>query len=207
MRIPEHKQLDDLRAYASEGKLLLLDDDVDFCDVLQSLLEAHRYEVTVVHRGADGIREIMNSNFDAIICDMMMPTMRGDMFYLAVRQLKPHLCARFIFVTAHRGNPHLDSFLRIAAGEVIYKPLATDILLNKIADIKAVTGMRIRRLPAKTPLESPQLSDVRTPIALAFSEREPASNLTPNLYDPHYFIWKKDGTSEAPPASNPEEPS
>ena len=33
-----------------------------------------------------------------------MPTMAGDMFYLAVQKTKPQLCSRFLFVTGHADN-------------------------------------------------------------------------------------------------------
>ena len=120
-------------------KIMLLDDDPDVCEVLSMILEWKKFQVTVVHRGVEGVQAVMDSDFDAILCDMMMPAMPGDMFYLAVQKLKPHLCRRFIFITAHQGDAKLETFLQMAARHVLYKPLATDELLERIEQVMAIT--------------------------------------------------------------------
>ena len=53
--------------------ILLLDDDELLADTLKLLLESHNFVVTVVNNGLDGLREVMNLDFDVIICDMLMP--------------------------------------------------------------------------------------------------------------------------------------
>src|SRR5882672_11486609 len=81
--------------------ILLLDDDVELADTLKSLLESRNFVVTTVRNGVEGLREAMSLDFDVIMCDLMMPTMPGDMFFTAVQRTKPHLCERFIFITGH----------------------------------------------------------------------------------------------------------
>ena len=63
--------------------ILLLDDDVELADTLKLLLESRNYVVTTVKNGVEGLREVMSFDFDVIMCDMMMPTMPGDMFCTA----------------------------------------------------------------------------------------------------------------------------
>lgn len=117
-------------------RVLLLDDDVDFCAVLRAVIEWHgHYELTVVHRGAEGVREIMAGDFDAIICDMVMPGMPGEMFYVAVQRLKPHLCKRFIFITAHRNDPAVGQFFALVGCKALYKPLDTDELIAALVEV------------------------------------------------------------------------
>ncbi len=113
--------------------ILLLDDEVELADTLKLLLEAHNFVVTTVNSGAEGLREVMELDFDVIICDMMMPHMPGDMFYLAVQKVKPHLARRFIFITAHVGNPKVDEFLQRVNGLVVEKPAPTEELIRMIS--------------------------------------------------------------------------
>lgn len=113
--------------------ILLLDDDQELADTLKALLEAHNFVVTTVGNGAAGLREIMVFDFDVILCDMQMPHMRGDMFYLAVQKTKPHLCKRFIFVTAHRDDPRVAEFLQKVNGEALFKPVSTEDLIRTIS--------------------------------------------------------------------------
>lgn len=117
--------------------VLLLDNDKELTDSLRTLLEARNFVVTIVNNGADGLREILGMDFDAIICDLMMPQMPGDMFYLAVKRTKPYLCPRFIFITGYGGNPRVERFLSKAEGSVIIKSVLIEDLAKAIDEIIA----------------------------------------------------------------------
>ena len=95
------------------------------------------YQVTAVPNGADGVREILASDFDAIICDMMMPKLPGDMFYLAVQRTKPHLCARFIFITGNLANTRIKEFMQQVNGVLLEKPFHTHDLLRAIKAVES----------------------------------------------------------------------
>jgi len=113
--------------------ILLLDDDVELADTLKMLLESRNFLVTTVKNGVEGLHEIMAFDFDVVMCDMMMPAMPGDMFYLAVQRTKPHLCKRFIFITGHSGTPKIDEFLKKVDAVVLAKPVVTDELVDAIS--------------------------------------------------------------------------
>lgn len=116
-------------------RVLLLEDDVDLSVALKDWLEMNACDVTTVHRGVEGVTEIMKADFDAIICDMVMPLMPGDMFYLAVSKARPHLCTRFVFVTGHRDRPDIAKFLWEFHGPTLNKPLDLDELLGAVQQI------------------------------------------------------------------------
>jgi len=113
--------------------ILLLDNDADLATMLKELLEEHNFVVTVVENGVDGLREIMDMDFDVIICDLMMPQMPGDMFYYAVERTKSYLCDRFIFMTGFSGNPRVEKFLESAKGQSLRKPLMIQDLISAIS--------------------------------------------------------------------------
>jgi CheY-like chemotaxis protein len=118
---------------AARPKLvLLLEDDVEFGEMLSVFLESHSFSVVRVTNGADGLRQIMANNFDIILCDMVMPNLPGDMFYLAVQRTKPHLCKRFIFMTGHQADPKWDGFIRKVCGIMLWKPFQLADLLTTI---------------------------------------------------------------------------
>jgi DNA-binding response OmpR family regulator len=113
--------------------ILLLDDDQELADTLKALLESHNFVVTIVSTGADGLREIMAMDFDVILCDLLMPHMPGDMFYLAVQKTKPHLSKRFIFITGHSNNPRVAEFLERIDGLAVFKPVPAEELVRMIS--------------------------------------------------------------------------
>ena len=70
------------------------------------------YEVVAVENGVEGVHKCWPATFEVILCDMMMPTLPGDMFFRAVERMRPHLCDRFVFMTGHRGNAKVNDFIR-----------------------------------------------------------------------------------------------
>lgn len=113
--------------------ILVLDDDIELADILKDLLSSRNYVVTTVRNGAEGLREVMAMDFDVILCDILMPAMAGDMFYLAVQRTKPELCDRFIFVTAYADDPKVDEFLKKTGALVLLKPVNADELVHAIS--------------------------------------------------------------------------
>lgn len=121
-------------SYGAIKRVLVLDDDEDLTYVLTAILESNGYEVTTVNTAVDGLVPIMVCDFDAIICDMVMPKMPGDMYYYAVAQAKPHLCSRFVFITGHGSNPKIAKFLSEVERPILHKPFGMDELLEVVLE-------------------------------------------------------------------------
>ncbi len=113
-------------------KVLMLEDDLEFAKIIRMFLGSHSFRVTCVPNGADGLRHIMKEDFDIILCDMVMPNLPGDMFYLAVERTKPHLCSRFVFMTGHQADPKYDEFIRKVHGPMLWKPFLMADLLSAL---------------------------------------------------------------------------
>jgi len=58
-------------------KVLLVDDDVDFCEAAKLLLDSKGYEVVLAHDGKEGLEKVRAENPDLVILDVMMPEMNG----------------------------------------------------------------------------------------------------------------------------------
>jgi len=117
--------------------VLILEDDPELCAMLQVTLEQQDYRVTIVNNGAQGVQQILARDFDAILCDIMMPNFPGDMFYLAVQRAKPALCSRFIFMTGHQHDPRIKEFLQKVSCRILYKPFTMRALFDAL---ESVTG-------------------------------------------------------------------
>jgi CheY-like chemotaxis protein len=103
-------------------RVLLLEDGDDFRAVLRDHLGFRGFEVTAVPSGVEGLRKIGKTDFDLIVCDMMMPRMGGEMFYWAVTRMRPAAAQRFIFFTGHRNNPAIEFFFKRVSAPVLIKP-------------------------------------------------------------------------------------
>ena len=116
-------------------KVLLLDDQEDFRDIIRDYLVSRFYKVTEVSNGAEGLRAIMRETFDLIICDMMMPKVGGEMFYWAVTRVRPAARLRFVFITGHQNDAKVDHFFRRIQATVLLKPFKLEDLNASLLDI------------------------------------------------------------------------
>ena len=133
--------LTETSAPETKGTVLLLEDDPQFKDIMQEFLSSHGFKVACVQNGVEGVHEVLAKDFEVILCDMMMPTLPGDMFFRAVERMRPHLCNRFIFMTGHRGNPKVNDFIRTVNGTILSKPFHVDDLLEMIAFVQVRTAV------------------------------------------------------------------
>jgi two-component system alkaline phosphatase synthesis response regulator PhoP len=58
-------------------KVLVVDDDVDFCEATKLLLDSKGYEVVLAHDGKEGLEKMRAEGPDLVILDVMMPEMNG----------------------------------------------------------------------------------------------------------------------------------
>jgi DNA-binding response OmpR family regulator len=114
---------------------LMLEDDSTLAEMLRIFLESNSFKVTWVTDGVGGLRRLMTTDFDIILCDLEMPKVPGDMFYVAVERTKKHLCKRFVFMTGHKTDAKWTGFLSKVNGPVLGKPFALADMLSTIQSV------------------------------------------------------------------------
>src|SRR5438034_4779788 len=122
--------------------LLMLEDDLKVAELIRVFLEAHSFKVTWVTDGVEGLRHAMTTDFDIILCDLVMPNVPGNMFYLAVKRIKKHLCNRFVFMTGYKTDPNWNGFLSKMDCPVIGKPFALADLLSSIQTVLTENALK-----------------------------------------------------------------
>ncbi len=70
---------------SEKKRILLVDDEPDFCAIVQGQLEKEGFDVEVAYDGVEGLEKVKANPPDAIILDVMMPEMDG---YEACKKLK-----------------------------------------------------------------------------------------------------------------------
>lgn len=122
--------------HPAKQRILLLEDDPAFGEIMSDFLRESGYEVVAVTNGVEGVHQVLAGDFEVILCDMMMPTLPGDMFFRAVERMRPHLCDRFVFMTGHRNNQKVNDFIESVDGTMLTKPFHVDDLLEMVAFIQ-----------------------------------------------------------------------
>jgi CheY-like chemotaxis protein len=117
--------------------VLVVDDDIELALTYQGLLEVHGYRASTAANGREALKTVMNGGVDAILCDLSMPELAGDLFYYEIGQARPQLLKKFVFLTGNFDNPLYTTFLRNVPVPVLPKPTSMDRLLEKLAGVLA----------------------------------------------------------------------
>lgn len=100
-------------------QVLLVDDDGELCAMLAAYLGRFGFAVTRAADGPDGIAAALAQRFDAVILDIMMPTLDG----LAVlRQIRRYRDLPVIMLTARGDNADRIAGLEMGADDYVTKP-------------------------------------------------------------------------------------
>src|SRR5258708_34008514 len=57
--------------------LLIVDDDLDLCEVLTSYFEAEDFRVSSAHTGSEGSKAGIEGSYELIVLDVMLPDKKG----------------------------------------------------------------------------------------------------------------------------------
>jgi DNA-binding response OmpR family regulator len=114
-------------------KILLVEDDVDFGNVLKQYIEFSEFEVTIGRNAREGMELFRKKDFDLCVLDVMLPGLDG--FSLAKEIKKVNKDIPFIFLTARTDKVDRMFGLRLGADDYICKPFEADELLLRIKNI------------------------------------------------------------------------
>ncbi|NIR97734.1 MAG: response regulator, partial [Gammaproteobacteria bacterium] len=117
------------------GRLLIIDDDVDFAESIADLLEGQGYETALAHSAREGLERIAAADFDLVLLDMKMPGMSGVACLEELHRLRPGLPA--LMVTAFTRTELLRQALAAGAVAVLGKPVSVDDLFSVVSTVTA----------------------------------------------------------------------
>ncbi|MBI3307453.1 MAG: response regulator [Candidatus Omnitrophica bacterium] len=113
-----------------EKKILLVDDDLDFIQILEFDLKKHGYEVTTAANGEDGLEKLKTYKPALIILDIKMPKMDG---YTFVRRLKKDSETKHIpLIVLTSYEPMKDMFQLEGVQDYVVKSVNMESLLISI---------------------------------------------------------------------------
>jgi len=108
----------------------LVDDEVDFVEVLADRLEARGLDVVKVTSGLAALEEVERRAFDAIVLDMAMPGMDGLQTLEGILGINPDL--QVILLTGKATLEQAAAAIRIGALDLLEKPADLEVLVGKI---------------------------------------------------------------------------
>lgn len=108
-------------------KILIIEDDTSFAQMLQKFLERNSFDVVLSHTGSDGEKQLENTNFQLVITDLRLPDYDGIKL---VAQLKGKL--PIIVMTGYAEVATAVKAMKMGAYDYISKPFTPDQMLSII---------------------------------------------------------------------------
>jgi len=125
----------------SMGRILVVDDDKNICELLRLYLEKEGYTVTISNEGEEAITKFNAINPDLILLDIMLPTLDG---WQVCREIRKTSNVPIIMLTAKGETFDKVLGLELGADDYVVKPFDTK---EVIARVKAV----LRRIGGAAP--------------------------------------------------------
>ena len=123
----------------SGGRVLIIDDEPEICEVISEFLRSTGAEIAVAKNGRDGLQYLDESagggNYDVVVCDLRMPDMDGPALFAEVGRRWPHLLRRFIFVTGDLLSAASREFLDTCGRPYLEKPFLPDQVRRIVAAV------------------------------------------------------------------------
>lgn len=119
---------------ADMARVLIVDDDANFCNTLSKILTMKGYRITTADSGFRAVDLIREKEFDMVLMDIKMPVMNGVETFKKIKAIKPGSIV--ILMTAFS----VDDLIRDAIKEGVYavlrKPVDIDTVISMIEESK-----------------------------------------------------------------------
>jgi DNA-binding NtrC family response regulator len=116
----------------SQGKirLLLVDDEEGYLEVLVKRLSKRGVEVTPAQSGSEAIQALRHSDFDVAVVDLKMEDMDGIEVLKVFKKMAPEL--EVIILTGHGSEQAAREGIALGAFDYLTKPCELQTLLERV---------------------------------------------------------------------------
>src|SRR5246500_1840453 len=124
-------------ALPSQGSVLIIDDEVEIRESLQTLLELEGYEVEAAATGEEGLARLGEHPFDLVLLDLALPDRNGIELLPEIRALDFQIA--IIMITAYGTVEDAVRAMQAGAANFLQKPWDNEKLL---ADVRTAVARR-----------------------------------------------------------------
>ena len=149
--MPEQLPPDIPSAKTSKGRILVVDDEADIRESLETLLDLEGYEIELAHNATEGLRKINIGNYDLILLDLMMPDRSGMEVLRDVRESEND--TPIFMITAYGSIEVAVNALKNGANDYFSKPWDNEKLLIEIDRMIARTRLERENTQLKRALK------------------------------------------------------
>ncbi len=112
-------------------KILIVDDEVDICEMMSFTFDSHGFETLIAHDAAEAFELVKKENPDLVVSDIRMPKGGGMKLLEDIKKFNPEKPKVFL-ITGYSDNTREEA---IAAGaeDVLSKPIKLQDLVERVS--------------------------------------------------------------------------
>lgn len=133
------------------SKILIVEDDVAFCRMLEAFLKKKGFDVSVSFSGEEALRTIKTETFDIVLTDVRLPEKDGNFVLEKITAGKSN--TKVILMTGYAEVNLAVDAIKMGAFDYISKPISPDKLLQII---KKALGEPLEKNATPQPKEKPE---------------------------------------------------
>ncbi|WP_406699197.1 response regulator transcription factor [Singulisphaera sp. Ch08] len=118
-----------VKSAAGSVSILLIDDDVELCGLMQKFFARHGMSVEIVHNSHRGLARALTGAHDLVLLDVMMPNLDG---FELLGQVRHRSQIPVIMLTARTAQADRILGLNAGADDYLPKPFGPEELLARI---------------------------------------------------------------------------
>jgi two-component system, OmpR family, response regulator CpxR len=129
-------------------RILVVDDDLELCELLTEYLQPEGFDVDAVYDGVQGVERALSGDYSLLILDVMLPGIRG---FEALRQIRAKSAMPIIMLTARDEDIDRILGLEIGADDYLAKPFNPRELAARIQAVLRRSASTNREIPRPGP--------------------------------------------------------
>lgn len=122
-------------------QILIIDDDLEMCDLLAKFLARENFQVEMAHDGESGLAKLVAENYQFVILDVMLPDISGFDVLRRIRAVSP---IPVLMLTAKGDEIDRIIGLEIGADDYLPKPFNPRELVARLQAILRRTEIAVR---------------------------------------------------------------
>jgi len=135
----------------ARGKILVIDDEADIRESLETLLEMEGYAVDLAADGGEGLTKLTKARYDLVLLDLMLPDRNGMDVLADVRSRDEE--TPIIMLTAYGSVELAVNAIKAGASDYFSKPWDNEKLLIEIATMIAKSRLESENTHLKRALK------------------------------------------------------
>ena len=134
------------------AKILIVEDDVAFCQMLETFLTKKGYEVNASHTGNDALAKIKSNNYDIVLTDVRLPDRDGNEILQILKEEHPG--TKVILMTGYAEVNLAVDAIKTGAFDYISKPINPEKMLQVVKSALESEEEQVIAKPTKSKKET-----------------------------------------------------